>query len=272
MKNYYKISEISKLYGIGPDSLRYYERLGILSPRRDKNHYRLYSLKDIYKLNLIRDLRSLNFSMAQIKEYLDHQTVNNTLSLLYQEKDLLKIQLQELQEKEIVINERIDSLLDSQKVTPGHITLKELPERLCVQEQAHITQDEEMDLLIKKLLTKHEQKIHNFGNQTIGAVLSVPHLTKGISNVYQSVFFILSKTEEEYDYKLPKGLYLSYYYRGSYGQNARCLEQLLNYAKEHDLTTVGEPFELFEIDNRDTMNEEEFLTEMQIRVKKDLDV
>ena len=26
MKDYYKISEISKLYGIGADSLRYYER------------------------------------------------------------------------------------------------------------------------------------------------------------------------------------------------------------------------------------------------------
>ena len=59
MKNYYKISEISKLYGIGPDSLRYYERLGILKPKRDTNQYRLYSLKDLYKLNLICDLRKL---------------------------------------------------------------------------------------------------------------------------------------------------------------------------------------------------------------------
>ena len=58
MKDYYKISEISKLYGIGVDSLRYYERLGLIHPKRDTNGYRLYHLKDIYKLNLIRDLRS----------------------------------------------------------------------------------------------------------------------------------------------------------------------------------------------------------------------
>ena len=43
MKDYYKINEIAKLYGIGVDSLRYYERLGILKPRRDTNGYRLYS-------------------------------------------------------------------------------------------------------------------------------------------------------------------------------------------------------------------------------------
>src|SRR5699024_11355869 len=79
MKDYYKINEISKLYGIGVDSLRYYERLGILKPRRDTNGYRLYSLKEMYKLNMIRDLRRLNFSMEQIKAYLEGQTVDNTL-------------------------------------------------------------------------------------------------------------------------------------------------------------------------------------------------
>ena len=75
MKNYYKISEISKLYDIGVDSLRYYERLGILTPKRDTNGYRLYNLTDLYKLNIIRDLRALNFSMTQIKDYLDKQSL-----------------------------------------------------------------------------------------------------------------------------------------------------------------------------------------------------
>ena len=63
MRNYYKISEISKLYGIGADSLRYYERLGILRPRREANGYRLYSLKEMYKLNIIRDLRRLEYRL-----------------------------------------------------------------------------------------------------------------------------------------------------------------------------------------------------------------
>ena len=47
MKEYYKIGEISKLYNIGADSLRYYEEAGILKPRRDENGYRMYSINDI---------------------------------------------------------------------------------------------------------------------------------------------------------------------------------------------------------------------------------
>ena len=73
MKNYYKINEIAQLYGISTDSLRYYERLGILHPRRDTNGYRLYDLKDMYKLTVIRDLRQLDFPMAKIKDYLEVQ-------------------------------------------------------------------------------------------------------------------------------------------------------------------------------------------------------
>ena len=68
MKEFFKIGEISKLYHIGADSLRYYEELGLLTPKRGENQYRQYSLHDLWRLNVIRDLRSLDFSMEQIKE------------------------------------------------------------------------------------------------------------------------------------------------------------------------------------------------------------
>lgn len=267
MKYYYKISEISKLYNIGPDSLRYYERLGILNPKRDKNQYRMYSLKDIYKLNLIRDLRNLNFSMAQIKDYLDHQTVENTLNVLCREDEFLKIQIRKLKKRQAAIKERISSLSHARRLPAGHMTVKTLPRRRCVLETAYITQDEEMDLYIQKLLARHEEKIHNFGSQAIGAFLSAGDLLSGTANVYQSVFFILEDDCPVYDCELPAGDYLSYCYRGSYERNAECLAKMVDYMPSHGLTAAGKPFELFKIDNRDTMIEDEFLTEIQIHIK-----
>ena len=66
MKDYYKIGEISKIYGFSKDSLMYYEDLGILKPDRDTNGYRMYSIQDLYRLNLIKELRTLGFSMKKI--------------------------------------------------------------------------------------------------------------------------------------------------------------------------------------------------------------
>ncbi|WP_269056930.1 MerR family transcriptional regulator, partial [Paenibacillus tundrae] len=81
MKNDYKINEISKLYGIGVDALRYYEKLGLLVPRRDGNGYRLYSLQDMYKLNIIRDLRQLDFTRGRQPMKNDYKI--NEISKLY---------------------------------------------------------------------------------------------------------------------------------------------------------------------------------------------
>lgn len=268
MKNYYKISEISKLYNIGPDSLRYYEKLGILKPKRDANGYRLYSLKEMYKLNMIRDLRSLDFSMEQINEYLEKQSVDNTLALLYEEQTLLHERIAELKKREKIIKNRITDLTSLSDISTGCFTIKECPERLCVQLSEYITRDEEMDFLIKKLHKKHENKVHNFGTQSIGAFFSMKDLMKGIPNVYTSVFFVLEQDTADYDFLLPAGKYLSCYYRGNYEQNGRRVRELLDYAEKKDLPLDGKPFEIYEIDNRDTICPEEFLTEIQIRINR----
>ncbi len=73
MKDYYKIGEISKIYGFSKDSLMYYEDLGILKPDRDTNGYRMYSIQDLYRLNLIKELISkiYGFSKDSLMYYED---------------------------------------------------------------------------------------------------------------------------------------------------------------------------------------------------------
>ncbi len=267
MKDYYKISEISQLYGIGVDSLRYYEKLGILKPRRDTNRYRLYSLKDLYKLNMIRDLRTLDFSMQQIKDYLEGQSVENTLQMLYCEREMLKGRLEELRLKEERLVERISTLQTAQQIEVGVIVRKTIPRRFCVRINERITRDEEMDFAIKKLHKKYEGKIKELGNLDIGAFLSMEEINQGISNVYNSVFFILGEETVEHDFELPEGEYLSCFYRGSYEQNGPLIRQLLEYANKQEMRVLGTPFEIYVIDNRDTAREEEFLTEIQVRIE-----
>ena len=55
MKKHFKIGEISKLYNIGVDSIRYYEEIGLIKPERSNSGYRYYSIHDIWRLNVIRD-------------------------------------------------------------------------------------------------------------------------------------------------------------------------------------------------------------------------
>lgn len=269
MKHSYQVGEIAKLYGIGSDSLRYYEKLGILKPRRGENGYRLYGLKDIYKLNIIRDLLSLGFSTERIRDYMNGQCVSNTLSLLQEEYNLLCAKEKALADQKRIIRERMENLQSAAKQEAGKFTIKTFAKpRLCVQLSEQIMTDEQMDFAFKRLHHQYEHEIRNFGNLTIGAYPHMKSLLQGTSNVYDSVFFILGQDAQAYDFMLPAGAYLSCCYRGSYLQNSDRMREFTAYAAARGLKLIGQPFELYEIDNHDTMREEEFLTKIQAPVEE----
>ncbi|WP_185807825.1 GyrI-like domain-containing protein [Lysinibacillus telephonicus] len=71
----------------------------------------------------------------------------------------------------------------------------------------------------------------------------------------------------ECDFVLLEGDYLSLYYRGDYGQSYDRILDIINYAKEKGYQLLSNPFEIYEVDNRDTIRSEEFLTEIQVRIQ-----
>ena len=58
---------MAEMSGISADSLRYYEKLGILSPKRAENGYRFYDERDFVYLQNISVLKYAHFSLADIK-------------------------------------------------------------------------------------------------------------------------------------------------------------------------------------------------------------
>ena len=272
MKEYYTISEISRLYGIGVDSLRYYERIGALSPRRGENNYRLYSLKDIYRLNIIRDLLTLGFSVKQIGEYLGRQNVESTLSMLEEEKEKIRQQRERLKQMERAIGERMEHLEKFRTVEAGRFACVSCPERCCLRLNAEIRRDEEMDYAVKRLQKRHEDKIRSLGEREIGASVSVQDVENGIDNLFHSVFIIL---EEEPGKKenpdglliLPAGEYLTVYYRGGYQQSPERIRELLAEAGRRRLAVEGDVLEWYPVDNRYTVDAGEFVTRLQVKVR-----
>lgn len=68
-KKQYKIGQLSALSGIHIESIRHYEKYGLLSPaQRAANGYRLYHQQHIEQLALIKTCRGLGFSLAEIAQ------------------------------------------------------------------------------------------------------------------------------------------------------------------------------------------------------------
>lgn len=67
-----KIGELAQRAGVGIDTVRYYERQGLLPlPLRQLSGYRSFEAKDIARLQFVRRAKGLGFTLAEIRELLD---------------------------------------------------------------------------------------------------------------------------------------------------------------------------------------------------------
>jgi MerR family transcriptional regulator/heat shock protein HspR len=68
------ISVAAELAGMHPQTLRIYERKGLIDPYRTPGGTRRYSQEDIERLTLIQDLTSQGLNLEGVKQVLDLQT------------------------------------------------------------------------------------------------------------------------------------------------------------------------------------------------------
>ena len=67
-----KIGELAKLTSCSIQSIRFYEKEGLLSkPSRSEGNYRLYDHKQKEQLTFIKHCRNLDITLAEIKQLLD---------------------------------------------------------------------------------------------------------------------------------------------------------------------------------------------------------
>jgi MerR family transcriptional regulator, copper efflux regulator len=68
-----QIHQLEAASGLSRDTLRYYEKLGLISPpRRLANGYRDYEAHALQELSFIRKGQSLGFTLAEIKPGIEH--------------------------------------------------------------------------------------------------------------------------------------------------------------------------------------------------------
>src|SRR5688572_2759173 len=67
-----KISDLSRATGVDVDTIRYYEKSGLLPPpAREANGYRSYGTAQLERLAFVRHCRALDMPLAEIKHLLD---------------------------------------------------------------------------------------------------------------------------------------------------------------------------------------------------------
>lgn len=98
----YQVNEMAKLAGVSIRTLRYYDQMGLLCPKRlPDSEYRSYSERDLERLLQILFLKELDFSLKEIRSILQAET---------DLQDLLRDQRSLLVERKMRLEKIIQSL------------------------------------------------------------------------------------------------------------------------------------------------------------------
>lgn len=77
----YVISVAAELSGLHPQTLRQYDRLGLVSPNRTEGRNRRYSLRDIASLRMVQRLTSEGINHVGIKRIIELETAMANMAL-----------------------------------------------------------------------------------------------------------------------------------------------------------------------------------------------
>ncbi len=98
-----KIGEVSEQHKISSDTLRYYERIGLLPPvNRNKSGIRDYQEIDIRRIEFIKCMRSAGLPIEALIEYFrlveqGDQTIETRKKILVDQRAKLKHKMEEIQ-------------------------------------------------------------------------------------------------------------------------------------------------------------------------------
>ena len=264
-EKYYKIGEISKIYKISSDILRYYDKIGLVSPDFvGENGYRYYSKKQIWRLNNIRNLRNIGVGLEDIKDFLDERNINSA-------NDIIEFQLEKVEDKIkklIELKEELTSKLENIEFFKtfkdfNRPILKFIPKRKFLRSKGNFKQDWEIDFELKILNEKTEyDSDFILTNNEIGATLSKENFLKGEYLTFSETFIINDVKGEI----MEEGYFLTIVFRGNYKESYKYYDILKKYIASHNLEVIGDIHEIYHIEIHITENEDEFITEIQIPV------
>lgn len=109
-----KIAEVSEQYGLSVDTLRYYERVGLIPPvNRNGNGIRDYNELDLRRVDFIKCMRNAGLPVEVLIEYVGlvqqgDKTIEARKEILVEQRDLVAARLEEMQKTLDLLNHKIE--------------------------------------------------------------------------------------------------------------------------------------------------------------------
>lgn len=269
--NYYQIGEVAKICNLPIRTLHYYDEIGLLKPNvvNEQSKYRYYSPEQIPAILMIKNYKTVGFSLKQVKKLLARDGIEYLQSMAISQCAAIDKKILELN----LVKERLQILAgqkDHKISLDNNIQLKEFPSAYvaykryrspCTKENFYLRYAE-----LCKMIEANQLHI-------IGPMMAVYYESYENPN-YENMDFEVCVTvaeQGERDGIIRKSggiLALSAIHYGSYESIPNTCLKMFEWMQKNDYIPYGPYTENYIVDISSTLSEENYVTELIRPVKK----
>lgn len=267
------ITELAKLRQVTSETLRYYDRIGLITPDYvdPQTRYRYYSIRQYEKLGTIKELRQLGMSIHDITDYFSGRNLRKSHQLLLHQLELLEEEIRKQQLLSEILRRKLHFLSEITPPPPvDKVFCRAFPQRYMITFGEPAGGSREHAFAFTRLECYLDEVAPILASDRIG-VYADWHLLEPSDDYIPAVPMIFVERdaiESEHKRTIPPGDYLCMNYRrGELERYHPSFARLHTYMAEHGWVLNGMIFQFYKIDVTLTSDPDETLMEIQVPVR-----
>ncbi len=272
-KDLLSITELAKLRRVTSETLRYYDRIGLMKPvyTDPATNYRYYSIRQYERLGTIKELRQLGMSIESILDYFHDRNVKKSTEILMHHYYLLQEEIRKKMLLSKILSRKLLFLKELAEPPVSDVVFEcHFPKRYMITFGEEAGGPREHAYAFTKLEWYLNETAPILASDRVGVYASERLLEKSEDYIpaVPMLFVEDSDIESEYKQEIPHGQYICmYYHDGSLEQYPPSFELIKDYLRVHDYAVNGKIFQIYKIDVTLTSDPKETLMEIQVPVR-----
>ncbi len=278
MENYLNITQLARLRNATTETLRHYDRIGLLKPAYvdPDTGYRYYSTEQVEVFDTIIDLRDMGLPLKEIQEFINHRNVEHSYEILSRKADELRQEIAEKQKMLLQIEQKttyINMVKNERLFSLKQWSITHIAGRSMVISRAKEKDLSDFIYEFTRLRKNLSDDFNVFGTNISGSLIDpVSFLHAGKERLLRYPALPYGICEEKIRYgeltELPESEYLVCFGKGILTAESPELTKIRRYLSENGYEITGYLYERDIIDISLTNDPEEVIYKLEIPVRK----
>jgi DNA-binding transcriptional MerR regulator len=263
----FSISEFAKFSRTTRDTLRHYDRIGLLSPAtRGENNYRYYSSAQLAMVNVIRILQESGMTLNEIKKLKDNRSPELMDDLLARQIKKIDIITEEWANSRKLLATLQNSITSALNVNEEEITVRFMQEKPIILGDLndYSRGRNAYDALVSFYNDIHKKHPDLNLNYSVWGTFSQDRI-KQLDWIWPDRYYFNNPVGSDIK---PAALYAVGYKRGDYGQSDELYRRIIDYIDNNGFEICGDAYEEYPLNEVCTTESKNYLMQVMITVRE----